>query len=143
MANSPVDKSKKFIDDGMTLITELSSEKHLKKYKISITHDFSILYKEIQPTNFKNLSNDITQYPFVEIRWYDIEGDSGWSDTKTLKNSKLPIGVPKGYLLNQSNGITKIFTDYIESKEKPTFDNIGNTTIIPTSVIVEIKKIKL
>jgi len=31
MANSPVDKSKKFIDDGMTLITELSSEKHLKK----------------------------------------------------------------------------------------------------------------
>ena len=89
--------------------------------------------------NFKNLSNDITQYPFVEIRWYDIEGDSGWSDTKTLKNSKLPICVSKGYLLNQSNGITKIFTDYIESKEKPTFDNIGNTTIIPTSVIVEIK----
>ena len=31
MANSPVDKSKKFIDDGMTLITELSSEKYLKK----------------------------------------------------------------------------------------------------------------
>jgi|TARA_R100000479_G_scaffold132234_1_gene69953 hypothetical protein len=93
--------------------------------------------------NFKNLSNDITQYPFVEIRWYDIEGDSGWSDTKTLKHSKLPICVSKGYLLNQSNGITKIFTDYIESKEKPTFDNIGNTTIIPTSVIVEIKKIKL
>ena len=93
--------------------------------------------------NFKNLSNDITQYPFVEIRWYDIEGDSGWSDTKTLKNSKLPICVSKGYLLNQSNGITKIFTDYIESKEKPSFDNIGNTTIIPTSVIVEIRKIKI
>ena len=28
-------------------------------------------------------------------------------------------------------------------KEKPTFDNIGNTTIIPTSVIVEIRKIKI
>ncbi|QGZ17651.1 hypothetical protein HTVC023P_gp22 [Pelagibacter phage HTVC023P] len=93
--------------------------------------------------NFKNLSNDITQYPFVEIRWYDIEGDSGWSDTKTLKNSKLPICVSKGYLLNQSSGITKIFTDYIETKDKPTFDNIGNTTIIPTSVIVEIRKIKI
>jgi len=93
--------------------------------------------------NFKNLSNDITQYPFVEIRWYDIEGDSGWTFVKDLNNSKLPICVSKGYLLNQSNGITKIFTDYIESKEKPTFDNIGNTTIIPTSVIVEIRKIKL
>ena len=67
-----------------------------------------------------------------------------WTDVKkTLKNSKLPICVSKGYLLNQSNGITKIFTDYIESKEKPTFDNIGNTTIIPTSVIVEIRKIKI
>ena len=93
--------------------------------------------------NFKNLGNDITQYPFVEIKWLDIEGDSGWQDTKTLKNSKLPTCVSKGYLLSQAKGITRIFTDYIETKEKPTFDNIGNTTIIPTSVIVSIKKINL
>jgi hypothetical protein len=26
-------------------------------------------------------------------------------------------------------------TDYIKTKDKPTFDNIGNTTIIPTAVI--------
>jgi len=31
MANSPVDKSKDFIDKGMTLITEQSSDKHLNK----------------------------------------------------------------------------------------------------------------
>ena len=30
MANSPVDKSKDFIKSGMTLITELSSDKYLK-----------------------------------------------------------------------------------------------------------------
>ena len=93
--------------------------------------------------NFKNLGNDILQYPFVEVKWLDIEGDSGWQDTKTLKNSKLPTCVSKGYLLSQSKGITRIFTDYIETKDKPTFDNIGNTTIIPTSVIVSIKKINL
>jgi hypothetical protein len=29
----PVDKSKDFIDEGMTLITETDSEKHLKAYK--------------------------------------------------------------------------------------------------------------
>ena len=91
--------------------------------------------------DFKNLSNDISEYPYVEIKWADIEGDSGWSDTKSLKNSKLPICVSKGYLLNQSNGITKIFTDYIETKEAPTFEDIGSTTIIPTSVIQTIKKI--
>jgi len=31
MANSSVDKSKDFIESGMTLITEISSEKYLKK----------------------------------------------------------------------------------------------------------------
>jgi len=93
--------------------------------------------------NFKNLGNNILDYPYVEIKWLDIEGDAGWSSTKDLKNQKLPVCVSKGYLLSQSKGITRIFTDYIETKEKPTFDNIGNTTIIPTSVIQSIKKIKL
>jgi hypothetical protein len=30
MANSPIDKSQDFIQSGMTLITELSSERYLK-----------------------------------------------------------------------------------------------------------------
>ena len=92
--------------------------------------------------NFKNLGNNILDYPFVEIKWLDIEGDSGWSDIKSLNKEKLPICVSKGYLLSQSKGITRIFTDYIETKDKPTFDNIGNTTIIPTSVVQSIKKNK-
>jgi hypothetical protein len=33
MANSPVDKSKDFIKSGMTLITELASDKYLKNAK--------------------------------------------------------------------------------------------------------------
>ena len=33
MANSPVDKSQEFIKSGMTLISELSSEKYLRKIK--------------------------------------------------------------------------------------------------------------
>ena len=93
--------------------------------------------------NFKNLGNSILDYPFVEIKWLDIEGDSGWSDTKSLNKEKLPTCVSKGYLLSQSKGITRTFTDYIETKDKPTFDNIGNTTIIPTSVIQSIRKIKV
>jgi len=35
MANSSVDKSKDFIESGMTLITEISSEKYLKKIIMS------------------------------------------------------------------------------------------------------------
>lgn len=33
MGNSPTDKSKDFIESGMTLITEVSSDKFLKKLK--------------------------------------------------------------------------------------------------------------
>ena len=93
--------------------------------------------------NFKTLGNIIDDYPFVEIEWLDIEGDAGWSSTKDLSKEQLPVCVSKGYLLSQSKGITRMFTDYIKTKDKPTFDNIGNTTIIPTAVIKSIRKIKI
>ena len=98
--------------------------------------------KKIIPLNVKTLGNDISAYPFVEIEWLDIEGDAGWSDTRSLNKLSLPVCVSKGYLASQKNGITRIFTDYIKTKDKETFESIGNTTIIPTSVIESIKKIK-
>ena len=97
--------------------------------------------KKTIPLNVKALGNDITAYPFVEIEWLDIEGDAGWSNTKDLNKEKLPLCVSKGYLLSQTKGITRIFSDYIMSKDNPTFDTIGSTTIIPTAVIQSIKKV--
>ena len=97
--------------------------------------------KKTIPLNLKSLGNQIEAYPFVAIEWSDIEGDAGWSDIKSLNKEKLPVCVSRGYLLSQTKGVTRIFTDYIKTKDKPTFDNIGNTTIIPTSVIISIKKL--
>jgi len=97
--------------------------------------------RKIIPLDTKTLGNDITKYPYVEIEWLDIEGDAGWSSTKQLNLEQLPTCVSKGYLLSQKNGVTRIFTDYIKSKDKPNFEDIGNTTIIPTAVIKNIKKI--
>ena len=97
--------------------------------------------KKIIPLNLKSLGNKIEAYPFVEIEWSDIEGNAGWSDTKELNKEELPTCVSKGYLVSQKNGVTRIFTDYIKTKNKLTFDSIGNTTIIPTAVIQSIKKI--
>ena len=97
--------------------------------------------KKTIPLNLKSLGNQIEAYPFVAIEWSDIEGDAGWSSTKDLNKEKLPTCVSRGYLLSQAKGVTRIFTDYIKTKDKPTFDNIGNTTIIPTSVIISIKKL--
>ena len=97
--------------------------------------------KKTIPLNLKSLGNDISKYPFVEVEWMDIEGDSGWSNTRSLNKSKLPICVSKGYLLSQKYGVTRIFCDFIKTKDKETFEDVGNTTIIPTSVIQSIKKI--
>jgi len=97
--------------------------------------------KKTIPLNLKSLGNQIEAYPFVAIEWSDIEGDAGWSDIKSLNKEQLPTCVSRGYLLSQTKGVTRIFTDYIKTKDKPTFDNIGNTTIIPTSVIISIKKL--
>ena len=91
----------------------------------------------------KHLSRDISTYPFVEIRWVDIEGDDGWSTLDILAKEKLPVAVSKGYLFSQEKGVTRLFRDYIEHKEKAIMEDIGSTVIIPTSVIVSIKKIKL
>tara|TARA_R110000765_G_scaffold120993_1_gene216998 strand:- start:220 stop:573 length:354 start_codon:yes stop_codon:yes gene_type:complete len=99
--------------------------------------------KRTIPLNVKTLGTDITKYPFVEIEWADIEGDAGWSDTRALNKSKLPICVSRGYLVSQKNGVTRLFGDYIRTKDKTTeFETIGNTTIIPTSVIQNIKKLQ-
>jgi len=99
--------------------------------------------KKLIPLKIKTKSKDISQYPFVEIRWVDIEGDDGWSTLSSLDKDKLPVAVSKGYLLSQRKGVTRIFRDYIESKDTNTFEDIGSTVIIPTSVIVSIKKISL
>ena len=99
--------------------------------------------KKLIPLKTKSRGKDISQYPFVEIRWVDIEGDDGWSTLSSLDKDKLPVAVSKGYLLSQRKGVTRIFRDYIESKETNTFEDIGSTVIIPTSVIVSIKKISL
>jgi len=114
-----------------------------KKHNPKIYYGESKRNKKVINLDIKSLGNKIESYPFVEIYWLDIEGDAGWSNTKDLNKEKLPVCVSKGYLLSQQKGITRIFSDYIMTKDNPTFENIGSTTIIPTSVIQSIRKINL
>ena len=80
------------------------------------------------------------RYPMVEVVWQDIVSDSGWQDLEQLKDSKLATCVTKGHLLSQVKGVTRIFGDY-STNDKGEIEQIGNTTIIPNSVIISIKKI--
>lgn len=76
----------------------------------------------------------------VEVVWQDIVSESGWQDLDQLKDQKLATCVTKGHLLSQAKGVTRIFGDY-SANDKGEIEQIGNTTIIPNSVIVSIKKI--
>ena len=112
-----------------------------KKRKTKKRSKRRVTNKKTIPLDVKSLGKDISKYPFVQIEWFDVEGDAGWSSTKSLNKSKLPTCVSKGYLLSQKKGVTRIFCDYIKTKDKETFEDIGNTTIIPTSLIQSIQKI--
>ena len=79
-------------------------------------------------------------YPMVEVKWLDICSDSSWQSIKQLQESTLPTCVTKGHLLSQTKGVTRIFGDYSE-KENGEIEELGNTTIIPNSVIQSIRKI--
>ena len=81
-----------------------------------------------------------SRYPLVEITWLDICSDSSWRSLKELKDFELPVCVTKGHLFSQSKGVTRVFGDY-SLKSKGEIDEVGNSTIIPNSVIKEIKKI--
>ena len=89
----------------------------------------------------KKSKNWQDRYPLVSVQWFDICSDSSWQSIPAAQAAKLPVCVTKGHSLGQVKGITRIFGDYSE-KDDGTIDEIGNTTIIPNSVIKGIKKIK-
>jgi hypothetical protein len=90
----------------------------------------------------KKAKREIDKFPLVEIKWLDITSDSSWQDIENFLNAKLPICTTKGHLLSQSKGLTRVFGDFALKDEKTgQIDEIANTTIIPNSVIIEIKKI--
>jgi hypothetical protein len=90
----------------------------------------------------KKAKREIDKFPLVEIKWIDITSDSSWQDIENFLKVKLPICTTKGHLLSQSKGLTRVFGDFALKDEKTgQIDEIANTTIIPNSVIIEIKKI--
>ena len=80
------------------------------------------------------------RYPLVEIYWLDILSDPSWQSLKGVMQMELPTCVTKGHLVSQTKGVTRVFGDHSLNKEN-SIDEVGNVTIIPNSVIKDIKKI--
>ena len=85
---------------------------------------------------------EIDRYPLVEVHWHDVCSDPSWQSLDACKKAKLPACVTKGHLLTQTKGLTRIFGDYsLADKDTGRIEEIGNTTLIPNNLIIEIKKI--
>ena len=90
----------------------------------------------------KKAKRERDRFPLVVIKWIDITSDSSWQDIEEFLKVKLPVCITKGHLISQANGLTRVFGDFALKDEKTgQIDEIANTTIIPNSVIIEIKKI--
>ena len=89
----------------------------------------------------KKVKSEIEKYPMVSVEWYDIVSDSSWSTFDQLKKAKLATCITKGHLLSQTKGVTRVFGDYSFGDDGKSIESIGNTTIIPNSVIKDIKKL--
>jgi len=74
----------------------------------------------------RKTKTEIEKYPMVSIEWYDIVSDSSWSTFEQIKKAK---------------GVTRVFGDYSFGDDGKSIESIGNTTIIPNSVIKDIKKL--
>lgn len=81
-----------------------------------------------------------SRFPLVEVTWKDIVSEAGWRSLEELGGSNLATCVTKGHLYSQSKGVTRIFGDY-SANDDGSLSEVGNTTIIPNSVIENIKKL--
>ena len=89
----------------------------------------------------RKTKTEIEKYPMVSVEWYDIVSDSSWSTVEQIKKAKLATCITKGHLLSQTKGVTRVFGDYSFGDDGKSIESIGNTTIIPNSVIKDIKKL--
>ena len=89
----------------------------------------------------RKTKTEIEKYPMVSIEWYDIVSDSSWSTFEQIKKAKLATCITKGHLLSQTKGVTRVFGDYSFGEDGKSIESIGNTTVIPNSVIKDIKKL--
>ena len=87
------------------------------------------------------MKSEIEKYPMVSVEWYDIVSDSSWSTFDQLRKAKLATCITKGHLLSQTKGVTRVFGDYSFGDDGKSIESIGNTTVIPNSVIKDIKKL--
>ncbi len=79
-------------------------------------------------------------YKFVHVYWIDIESDSSWRSIEDVKESALPRCLSTGFLIDDSDEMIRIVSDF-NFNDDGTISECGNSTIIPKSVVKEVKEV--
>ena len=98
--------------------------------------------KKAIEVNNKIHKEKIERYPFVEVHWLDIVGETGWQTFDTLMKSGLGRMVSRGWLVSRKKGITRIFCDYGLKDGKEGDDEAGEDARA-SQVVPKIKKKKV
>jgi len=90
----------------------------------------------------KKAKIEIERYPLVEVEWIDIVSDASWQSLKDLERAEPAKVITKGHLFSDTKGLVKVFSDYgLNEHDKTKIDEVGNTTVIPKSCVLNIKKV--
>ena len=79
-------------------------------------------------------------YKFVHVYWIDIESDSSWRSVEDVKESSLPRCLSTGFLIDDNEEMIRIVSDF-NFNDDGSIDECGNSTIIPKSVVQEVKEV--
>jgi hypothetical protein len=88
------------------------------------------------------MSNKIKKIPykFVHVYWIDIVSDSSWRSVEDVKESSLPRCLSTGFLIDDGDEMIRIVSDF-NFNDDGSIDECGNSTIIPKSVVQEVKEV--
>ena len=79
-------------------------------------------------------------YKFVHVYWIDIVSDSSWRSIEDVKESSFPRCLSTGFLIDDSDDTIRIVSDF-NFNDDGSIDECGNSTIIPKSVVQEVKEV--
>ena len=80
-------------------------------------------------------------YQLVQLLWEDIVGDAGWADIPDIKNTNTAVCCSLGYVVVNNDKKLVIMSDFI-FEDNGKIKTGGGYTTIPTTNVLQIKKIK-
>lgn len=79
-------------------------------------------------------------YKLVQVSWVDISSDSSWRALDEVLKENLPRCLSTGYLVSEKDDVIRLVSDFIFNDDGTIYE-CGSSTLIPKSVVQEIKEV--